>query len=261
MKTLGLPSPTVSFLLENHNMSRETIDIIRGLREYADSEIVVIDDGSSHDHTERILDEIDGVNEFLLHFNDLFSTLTINRAVSFARGEYIVKLQDDDIYLGTKWIDEALDLFARHPDLMIIGGRGSLVLPDDWDFSKPLPWRPRAPRFEFVCAVNEAPMWYRRSDFLEIGGLDEEFAPFYWSEQEVCFRAWLAGKTVGWYDSGWKRCATDLTERIDTKRPLQYQSWRKNSAIFDRNFADKMSYINMLVRLENQALVSQEGML
>lgn len=242
----------VSFLLEVHNMSEEAVNITRGLRQYSDAEIIIMDDGSSHDHTRRILDEINGVNEFLLHYNDLFVVLTQNRAISFARGEYVVKLQDDDIYSGTAWIDRALELFAEYPSLAIIGGRGSLKLPDDWDFSKPLPWRPRAPRFEFVCAVNEAPMWIRRADFLELGGFDEDFAPHYWGEQELCFRAWLAGKSVGWYDSGWKRCATNLTERINTKRPLQHQSWRKNSAIFDRNFGDKLSYVNGLVRAKNK---------
>jgi GT2 family glycosyltransferase len=245
--------PKVSFLLETHNLSEETVDIAKGLRQYPNAETIIIDDGSTHDHTKCIADGLGGVNEYLLHFNDLFVVLTQNRAVSFARGEYIVKLQDDDVYPGMDWIERALVLFDEHKDLAIIGGRGSVSLPDGWDFSRPLPWRPRCPlQFQFVSMVNEAPMWIRRSDFLGLGGFDQEFAPHYWGEQELCLRAWLSGKSVGWYDSGWRRRGVDLRRRIREKELLHLESWRKNSAIFARNFADKLGYINRLVCARNQ---------
>lgn len=244
----------MSFLLETHNMSSDAIRVVRDLREYPNPEIIVMDDGSSHNHTRHILDELNGVNEFVLHFNDLFSTLTINRAIGFAHGEYIVKLQDDDIYPGTEWIDEAIGLFAKHPDLMIIGGRGSLNLPVGWNFAKSLPWQPYCKKFEFVPAINEAPMWYRRADFLELGGLDEGFAPCYWSEQEICFRAWLAGKSVGWYLSGVKRCAIDTGLRRKNKQMLQHESWRKNSRIFSKKFGSRLGFINGVVRERNRTL-------
>lgn len=248
-----IPHPKVSFLLENHNMSKETIDIIRGLRQFKDAEIIVIDDGSSHDHTRAILDEIDGVNESLAHFNDLFIVWTINRMVKFARGEYVVKMQDDDLYPGTKWVESAIELFEANPDMAILGGRGSLALPDGWDFSTyPLPWEPYCDEFRFVQAINEAPMWFRKSDFLDLGGFDEDFAPHYWQEQEVCYRAWLAGKSVGWYDSGILRCAIDTAPRRKNKTILHREAWVKNAKIFERKFASKIGLINERVRKRNE---------
>ncbi len=244
--------PLVSFLLETHNLSLEPIETIRGLREYHDAEIVVMDDGSEHVCTMAILEEISGSKEFLLHYNDLFVILTQNRAVGFAQGEYIAKLQDDDIYPGTAWIDEAVSLFDKHPDLAVIGGRGSIDLPSGWDFRDPLPWRPRAGQFQFVSAVNEAPMWIRRRDFLEIGGFDEAFAPHYWGEQELCFRMWLAGKSVGWYDSGWTRHPVDLRSRIMKKEALHRQSWNRNAKAFGVKFAGSLDRINEMVRSRNK---------
>jgi len=249
-----LRRPKVSFLLETHNMSAETIAIIKCLRKRRDAEIIVMDDGSDHDHAKAILDEIDGVNEFLLHYNDLFVILTQNRAMSFARGEFMVKLQDDDEYTHPGWIDGALNLFEKHPDLAIIGGRGSLHLANKFDWTRPLPWRPVCPKFQFVPAVNEAPMWIRRSAFLELEGFDEEFAPQYWGEQEICFRAWLAGMSVGWYQSGAKICAKHTGARRRQKQPLQGECLVRNRRLFVEKFADKLERVNGLVRKRNQAL-------
>ncbi len=250
--------PRVSFLLEVHNMCLEPIETIKELREYPDAEIIVIDDGSEHACTMAILEEMNGVNEFVIHANDLFVILTQNRAVGFARGEYVVKLQDDDMYPGTAWIDEALSLFDKHPDLAIVGGRGAIDLPSGWNFQDPLPWRPRAGQFQFVSAVNEAPMWIRRSAFLELGGFDEEFAPYYWGEQELCFRMWLAGKSVGWYNSGWKRYPTDLRLRIREKEALHRQTWRRNATLFGKKFASSLDRINEMVQSRN-ALEREES--
>lgn len=233
-------------------MSEETIEIVRHLREYTDAEIIVMDDGSAHGSTKHILDYIVDVNEFMLHFNDLFCVITQNRAIGFARGKYVVKLQDDDTYPGTKWVDDAVALFEKHQDLAIIGGRGSLSLPNDWDFTGALPWRPNCPKFQFVSMVNEAPMWIRRSDFLELGGFDEGFAPHYWGEQELCMRAWLAGKSVGWYPSGVRRCIRETGLRRRDKQPIQHACLIKNREIFKRKYGDKLERVNGLVRKRNE---------
>lgn len=214
-----------------------------------------MDDGSSHDNTKILLDELNGVNEFLLHFNDLFCVLTQNRAIGFARGEYVVKLQDDDFYSDPGWIGRALDLFEEHPDLAIIGGRGSLTF-DEWIWERPLPWRP-APaweKFEFVTAVNEAPMWFRRDDFLYLGGFDEDFAPKYWGEQEICFRAWLAGMSVGWYKSGATIIAVPTRARRNLQRSLASDARERNRALFAEKFQDKWPLVRQLALERNAAL-------
>lgn len=51
--------PEVSFILQSHNKSLQIVHIVRKLREYnGKKEIIVIDDGSSYEHTERLVKEL-----------------------------------------------------------------------------------------------------------------------------------------------------------------------------------------------------------
>lgn len=53
--------PEVSFILQSHNKSLQIVHIVRKLREYnGKKEIIVIDDGSSYEHTERLVKELTG---------------------------------------------------------------------------------------------------------------------------------------------------------------------------------------------------------
>ncbi|MEW5981244.1 MAG: glycosyltransferase family 2 protein [Acidobacteriota bacterium] len=42
----------------------------------------------------------------------------------------------------------------------------------------------------FACGAATA---YRRERFLELGGFDDLFAPFYWEDFDLCYRAWKRG--------------------------------------------------------------------
>ena len=247
-----LYNPTVSFLLETHNMAKDAISVIKGLRKFKDAEIIVMDDGSSHNHTKLLLDELSGVNEFLLHANDLFSVLTMNRACYFARGKYIAKIQDDDEYVGTGWVNDAVALFEKYPDLMVLGGRTALSFPANWE----PPRKPNRNRcfqgFRFVQAINEAPMWIRRADFIELGGLDEDFAPLMYSEVEISFRAWLAGKSVGWYGPNVKRHANKTAGRRATKRPLLLEAYDRNKILLHEKFSSELGNMCAMVRQRNR---------
>ena len=247
-------SPSVSFIVETHNLSDHAIRVVDGVRPYRGGEIIVIDDGSSQDHIEKIVDHMNGTNEFVLRCNDIFSTLTVNRSVSLSRGDLVVKLRDDDIYPGIEWIERAVDLFNKNPDMAILGGRGSMTLPYGWNFECAVPWKPYSDRFQFVQAVNEAPLWFKRSAFMQLGGYNEEYAPFYWSEQEICLRAWLAGLSVGWYNSDVDRCAIETPDRRANKVAIHHESWRKNAKIFESEFAGYLSLINERVHERNAKL-------
>ncbi|MFH1738306.1 MAG: glycosyltransferase family A protein, partial [bacterium] len=149
--------PKVSFVLTNHNMSAQTCSIVNDLRQFGDAEIIVIDDGSEHGHTKTVVDHLSGVNEFVLHFNDLFDVIVFNRAFGFAQGEYIVVLQDDDYYKGTTWIEKAVEWFDRDRSLAALGGRYDVHVSQSGEHEFSGQGDPR-----YAQAVNAAPMWFRR---------------------------------------------------------------------------------------------------
>ncbi len=196
--------PMVTFILQSHNKSLQICHVIPKLRQYEDAEIIVIDDGSSLDHTERLAKELTGANEFLLRANDLFENVTYDKAIRLANGRYIALMQDDDDFDGIAWVERAVSLFQQHPQMVILGGKGgmNIVFEDDRKVAHG-GHQDTTGDFCFVDAVNRAPMWINRELYKqELRHIDFRFAPFQFDDYELCIRAWLKGLQVGWYDAG-----------------------------------------------------------
>lgn len=237
--------PTISFVLSTHNLSEHAIRIAKDLRRFQDAEIIIIDDGSSHDHTKAIVDCLDGVNEFVLHFNDLFDVIVFNRAFCFARGKYIVVLQDDDDYKGDAWVTRALQIFEDKPRLAVLGGRNSVTI---FDGSKPQV-ESRKGIFQYAQTVNAAPMWFRKDVFMELCGFDSDFAPMLWHEGSFCLKVWLSGYHVGWYESMVDICAIRTGLRRVAKRDIENSSTAKNYKLLIKKFGDRLGDVHKMMEL------------
>lgn len=225
--------PTVSVVLQFFNKRQNIAKIMQRLRLAEVEEIIVIDDGSVDGSYAEWLKYLNRPNDFLLHCNDLFEVRTYDRAMRMAKGEYICLLQDDDIPPPNRdWVNNAIALFEQFPKLLILGGRGGLdlLIPDPvepgtepkyqivgdvagcpgvnkyhfyrhpiyTELSSQIP-------FMFSMVVNRAPTFLRREAFLELGGINQAYAPFQCDDVDACLRAWLAGYQVGLYDSSFFR--------------------------------------------------------
>ncbi len=198
--------PTVTFILQSHDKSLQICHVLPKLRQYEDAEIIVIDDGSKLEHTQRLANALTGANEFLLRANDLFENVTYDRAIRLAGGKYIALMQDDDDFDGTGWAERAVSLFEQHPKMVILGGKGGLDIIFDDQTRQTRGGKPiSGSEFRFVTAVNRAPMWIRRDLFMQhLRHIDFRFAPFQFDDYELCARAWLNGLQVGLYDAGFR---------------------------------------------------------
>jgi GT2 family glycosyltransferase len=228
-------------------MSGAAVQIVDDLRQFSDSEIIVIDDGSSHDHTQRLVGYLNGVNEFVLHANDLFDVIVFNRVFAFARGKYIAVMQDDDKYKGKDWVTRAVGHLDWDPKLAILGGRMRITLPKDGKARDE-----GAGVFQYVQAINASPMWIRREAFLELGGFDIDFAPMLWHEPAFCLKAWLSGYHVGWYKSGIRSCAIPTRQRRNVKEELTRDARKKNYELLMERYGDKLDGIRECVERMNQ---------
>lgn len=236
--------PTISFVLSTHNLSGAAMRVIDDIRQFKDAEIIVIDDGSSHVHTKKLIDDLSGVNEFVIHANDLFDVIVLNRAFDFARGKYIVTIQDDDDYSNRLWIDRAVKILSGRPKLAILGGRDRVtVLPG----TKPKK-EPRDGIFQYAQVINASPMWVKKDVFLELGGFDNDFAPMLWHEGALCLKAWLSGYHVGWYDSMVKTCTVMTSGRRNIRSQLATASTKKNRLLLMEKFGGRLSEIHEIVK-------------
>ena len=244
--------PTVTFILQSHDKSLQICHVLPKLRQYEDAEIIVIDDGSKPEHTQRLTATLTRANEFLLRANDLVENVTYDKAIRLANGRYIALMQDDDDFEGISWVERAVSLFGQHPKMAILGGKGGL----DIAFEDDKQWAHGGASmaqgdFTFVTAVNRAPMWIHRELFRQhLHHIDFRFAPFQFDDYELCARTWLSGLQVGWYDAGF-HSLTAGGMRLWNNDFTSEQSQRNGQLLYQL-YAERREKLRQLV---NQAKV------
>lgn len=239
--------PMVTFILQSHNKSLQICHVLPKLRKYEDAEIIVIDDGSSLDHTERLAKELTGANEFLLRANDLFENVTYDKSIRLANGKYIALMQDDDDFDDLTWVDKAINLFQKHPQMVILGGKDGVNITFETDKKWAHGGESMAKGdFAFVTSVNRAPMWIHRELFINhLHHIDFQFAPFQFDDYELCARAWLCGLQVGWYDAKF-HSLTAGGMRLWNNTFTSEQSERNGKRLYQL-YADKQNLIKQAV--------------
>lgn len=275
--------PTLTLIVQFFNKRQNIKALIAGLRATAANEIIVIDDGSADGSYEEWMGYLNRPNDFLLRCNDLFEVRTYDRAISMARGEFVCLLQDDDIPpLNPAWVDNALALFKRFPDLLILGGRDGLdlLIPDpvkpgeqpEYQMVGDVAGCPGAnkhrvyhtPRysdesgipFMFAMSVNRAPTFIRRQAFLDLGGIDQTFAPFQCDDDDACIRAWLAGYKVGLYTCLFERDIGTGGMRLFNSDRVAKQAEINSKKIYSTYFTEIDSgHLQSLVDRANEALL------
>lgn len=247
-------TPNVTFIIQSHNKSHQVIHIVKKLRKWPSSEIIVIDDGSDFKHINALSLFMQQANEFVIRANDLYENVMYDKAIRFANGRYIALLQDDDDFETLAWVEEALSYFSKYPQLAILGGNNGSGF---WvDEKKKLGLgsvleRKAGEAFLFVPHVDRAPMWLDKNLFLEkLKHIDFSFAPFQFDDCELCLRAWLNGLMVGWYDAHFKSL-TAGGMRIWNSSFTETQCQRNAAKLYDL-YKDKKEQLDKLVDLANR---------
>ncbi len=248
-------NPEVSVIIQSHNKSLQICHILPKLRQYPNSlEIIVIDDGSDLEHTQRLAKELTGANEFLMRANDLYENRTYDKTIRFANGKYIVLLQDDDDFEeGAKWMTDAVEYFKKYPKMVILGGKWALHLEMDegrqWCHGTGDVIKEKD--FAFTSSVNRAPMWIQHELYDKyLHHIDAHFAPFQYDDDEICLRAWLCGLQVGWYNAGFKSLSAGGMRLWNNS--FAKEQMDRNGKLLYQMYADKAETIDRLVKESNQ---------
>ena len=246
-------TPEVTVIIQSHNKSVQVCHILPKLRQHKNLEIIVIDDGSLLEHTERLAKALTGANEFLVRANDLYENRTYDKAIRFANGRYIALLQDDDDFDGAEWMTAAVGYFRKYPQMAILGGKWALHLETDenrkWAHSTS--HSTEGKDFVFTASVNRAPMWINRELFeAHLHHIDATFAPFQYDDDELCLRAWLSGLQVGWYNAGFKSLSAGGMRLWNNQ--FSKEQTARNGKLLYKMYADKAEEVERLVSAANQ---------
>jgi glycosyltransferase involved in cell wall biosynthesis len=193
--------PELALIVHSFNRKANIDQLADGIRRLGDHELIVCEDGSLDGSHEQWMSLLDRPNDFLIHSNDLHEIRVLDRAIGFTRARIVCLVQDDDLIpRETDWLSAALERFAEHPKLAILGGfQAYQSFHPDLDRARRI-WG--GTRFRFVQHVNIGPYFIRTQAYERLGGWDHSFSevgePGIGFDNELCLRAWMNGYQVGY---------------------------------------------------------------
>jgi GT2 family glycosyltransferase len=169
------------------------------------SEVVVADDDSPGDLVARLRQHYPDVR-VIEGARRLGFAGNANRGVAAARGR-ILCLLNDDMYVELEYFSDCLKAFEARELFAVCG---MILEPRDGNAGlKHLELSARGSRVVFARATDEAsrvPAWipyangggsfFRASTFAELGGFATDFAPYYWEDTDLGYRAWKRGYAI-----------------------------------------------------------------
>lgn len=202
----------ISVIIPNYN-GRDLLvkNLPRVIQNFPGCEIIVVDDASSDDSVEFVKKNFGKIKVFSTRKNCGFAN-AVNFGVKKAGGDLAILLNSDAVPRAN-FLNKALNYFTND-DIFAVGfcdyshengkivtrGRGGAKFK-----------RGMLSHFAAESETGET-LWVSggsaivdRNKFLELGGFDKNFAPFYWEDIDLCFRAWRRGY----------RCIFDSDLKVD----------------------------------------------
>ena len=115
--------PQTTVLIPTYNCSKYIVPAVKSVlaQKYTDYELLILDDGST-DNTEEIVSKIsDSRVVYLKNSSNKGIVYTLNKGIDLAKGEYIARMDADDIVLGNR-LQVQTDFLSKNPDYGIVGG-------------------------------------------------------------------------------------------------------------------------------------------
>lgn len=209
----------VSILIPNKDHTEDLMKCISSLREkttYPNWEIIIIENNSTEAQTFACYEQLQQDARIrVVTWQDGFNYAAINNyGETFARGEYLLLLNNDVEIITPGWIEEML-MYAQRPDVGAVGAM--LYFPDDTvqhsgvivglggvadHAHKGFPrgakgYMNRLTVTQNYSAVTAACLLMRRCVFREIGGFDTAYQVAF-NDVDMCMRIGEAGYRIVW---------------------------------------------------------------
>lgn len=190
--------PLVSVIIPTYNRQKYIALAISSVLEqtYKNIEIIVIDDFSNDKSLEIISEIVKENGNIYLYKNEknLGFVKSLNKGVSLAKGKYIARLDDDDVWCDVRKLEKQVDFLEKHKDYVLVGGGVIKINKDGSEmvrFSVP----EEDKDIRKVILVNNvfahSAVIFKRDDFMKVGGYDEQFGFF------ADWALWLALGKIG----------------------------------------------------------------
>ena len=160
---------TVSVIIPCYNQGQFVDEAVISVLDQGveDLEIIIINDGSTDPYTNDILSDYKRENVTVIVTDNNGLAAARNTGIEVATGKYILPLDADD-KIGQGYVEKAVSLLEKNPDLGIVYCQASLfgAVETDWDLPV---YSLEAMLIDNVIFCSA---FFRREDWLEVGGYD-----------------------------------------------------------------------------------------
>lgn len=225
--------PVVSVVIPVFNGARYLVDAVRSIQKnsYKQFEIILVDDGSTDTSTsicKKLTQKYKNVRFFAFPKNKGLGRV-LNYALKKARGEFICRLNQDDLMYPYR-MERQVNYLLQHAEVVAVGSSiqlfnesGSLEVvhfpKDDKDIRR---------LWLLLSPFSDPSVMYRKSTAIRAGGYEQRFWPA--DDVHLWYRLGRLGKLaniarplskIRWHDEA----ASVKYFRIDTKRTFQLHLW------------------------------------
>jgi glycosyltransferase involved in cell wall biosynthesis len=169
----GSRAPRVTVLMTVYNDERYVGEAVESIlaQTFGDFELVIVDDGST-DRTPEVLQRYRSLDARLrvLTQPNAGTAISANLGLSRSRGEYIARIDSDDISLPERLALE-VDYLDRHPEVALVGG-GAYLIDSVGNVIGRRNITPRYPKLALRsrCIYQQSDVMFRREVVLGLGG-------------------------------------------------------------------------------------------
>lgn len=148
---------------------------------YSNFEFLMIDDASTDGSWECILSYTDPRVRVVRNQHNIGQVASLNKGLQLARGEFIARLDQDDVNLPDR-LKEQLEFLEKHREITIISSWEHLI---DSSGRRFCDWRRELKNYgEFLSYIllRLCPIWhpsvmFRKDMIIKLGGFDTSYAP------------------------------------------------------------------------------------
>lgn len=200
--SLDMQNPVASVIIPVYNHFDDTVNCLTSIYMAGDKtplEIIIADDGS-HDETATVFSKFADLR-YIRNPENLGFVKSCNHAASFAKGTYLVLLNNDTLVLPG-WLDTLIETFTQFPTAGLVGSKllfadgslqeaGGIIWQDASAINYGRGNDPYQPKYNFLREADYcsgASICVPKEVWGNMQGFDPLFAPAYYEDADLAFR-------------------------------------------------------------------------
>lgn len=193
--------PVVSIILPTYNGAMFVVDAIKSIidQTFNEWELIIVDDGSM-DETGKIVSSLAGKDDRIKYFkNDknLGIQKSLNRGLKEAKGEYIARIDDDDVWADKDKLKEQIEFLENNREYILVG-TGTIVVDENGNeiVRYSLPEKDDDIRKKILsknCFTHSSVIFWKDA-VLKLGGYSEEKDTLHVEDYDLWLRLGRVGK-------------------------------------------------------------------